>query len=281
MPPTQSPDVGGGPPDGKPPAPGPSPRRKRGAPPLGPDGRRVRFARRVAITGLCFGLVPCCPPTGFVGSMLGLLVLVRDRDRTLPAAIRRLATAAVLVGALGAMLNAWLVQRGLDTYGRQQEIVIRDLVATAFGVDPDGAGGTRPARDRSPAGSLEAFAAEPPVTPEAIAAFRAEVEAVYGTYEGVSFLSRSASGTTMRPIVEAAVRFDFERGEPLGTLVFTATPPRLPDIAPILRIRTILIDGPGADDIRFGPPIVTGDDGDAAAEQERAPENDAGGPAGG
>jgi len=203
---------------------------------------RVRRARRTAIAGLTVGLVPCCPPAGFAGSMLGLLVLLRDRDRILPRPVRRLAIAAVLVGAIGSMLNAMVLERGLAEVAKRQEADIRDRVAAVF--DRAGAGWPAPALETFAAGRDRPGAAD-------LEVFVDEVERRFGAYRGLRIVASGSGGTTMRPTREAAVRFEFERDEVLGSLTLIATP-ALP--LPRLSLWSITVE-PGAGEVlRLGPP---------------------------
>lgn len=164
---------------------------------------------RLAIAGLAFALVPCCPPSSLIGALLGVIAMRRWRMRGGSIAERRVAIAAVLIG-----VASTIVWSGL-------------LPATAAGMlkgmSPDISRETSTIVEAVRAGRdadvRRAWSPDPATYPtdEQLAACRAAFGDL-GAFRGFDVSSLSQGGPTMEPRLEAIGQMRFESDTLLGAV---------------------------------------------------------------
>lgn len=216
------------------------------------------------------GLVVCCPIVPqIVAVTLGVMALSRIRTAEAsggpPVGGRRLATAGILLGALGLVFQAFAVERISWTV---REGFDRDL--------RDGVGAVLAATDAAAARSaLDRLSASSGLSADEIVTFAAASRARFGEPDGVSIISQIPTGNAFRQEVSSAVVFGFlrdgRRQEQTGSVTAEVVTP-FGELLPSLRIVEISIDGGGPVPLRLGPPLPAGaDSGENAVQAPPAP----------
>jgi hypothetical protein len=220
-----------------------------------PEGGRDRTAAgppvsALAVTGLVIALVPCCPLTGLLGAVLGLLALRRIRlARAGPAARsgERLAMAAIVIGVASAMVWSVLTDQFVRGQEARQNEAMEHLVARV--VEAAVAGDA--------AAVLTAWSPTDAARPseDAVLAFGAAAADRYGPLQRIAFISIARRGSFFAPEVDASGVFHFERESPLGTARLEMKP--VPgSITPAFRMTSLTIEDRVRGDLTLGAPAA-------------------------
>jgi hypothetical protein len=171
---------------------------------------------RLAIAALVVALIPCCPLTGFLGALLGVISLRRIRRSGGRIGGTRVALAAVVAGAASAFIWTTLI----DNFVRTQETTQRDAAAGQIATLISAAQDDRldEARGAWP------DAADGAPTEEELAAFGRATLQRYGPFSRFAISSTTNSGTLFSPGLEVAGVFHFQHRSPLGSALFTVQP---------------------------------------------------------
>jgi len=211
-----------------------------------PAGPR-RAGPAIAVIGLVVAVVPCCPFTGLIGAMLGVLALRVLRghvDPPPPPIYRRLAIAAMIAGIVSALVWStafdWWRRGQVET---QQETMIEQMTAVIGGPDPGAGGAAEPGR-LWPGGATAGGGTTP--DDEEVREFRREVSTRYGDLDRVTIISTVHSGPFLNPVIEVACVFQFAGRSPLGSARFNLrVRPGGWKAVPVLRALTLEDDDAG------------------------------------
>jgi hypothetical protein len=214
---------------------------------------------RLAIVAMVLAVVPCCPLTGLLGSLLGLHALRRIRLAGGALGGRRLALAAVIVGAATAVVWAGLGEHVARLQEEAQtEALVAQIESAVRPIDPDDAD----AAARAEAAWSTTGDGRP--SDEERAAFRAAVAERYGRLERVSIVSLTQTASLAAPTAECAFSLHFrDRGMILGAARFEGEV-RFPLLVPIFRLTGLSIEDPEAGDLVIGLDLAPAGDGGAA-----------------
>lgn len=199
------------------------------------------------------GLVVCCPIVPqIIAVTLGVMALSRIRAAETaggpPIGGRRLATAGIVLGALGLVFQAFAIERISLTVREAFDRDLREGVGAVLAATDDAT--ARIALDRTSA-SAGLSAAD-------LVTFAAASRDRFGEPDGVSIISQIPTGNAFRQEVSSAVVFGFRRDgrrqERTGSVTAEVVTP-FGDLLPSLRIVEISIDGGDGDALRFGPPL--------------------------
>lgn len=206
-----------------------------------------------AIASLVTGLVVCCPIVPqIVAVTLGVMALSRIRAAETsggpPVGGRRLATAGIVLGALGLVFQAFAIERISLTV---REAFDRDL--------REGVGAVLAATDAAAArAALDRISVSAGLSAADLVTFAAESRAHFGEPDGVSIISQIPTGNAFRQEVSSAVVFGFRRDgrrqERTGSVTAEVVTP-FGEFLPSLRIVEIAVEGGDGDALRLGPPL--------------------------
>ena len=157
---------------------------------------------RLAVVSFVAAVIPCCPATGMLATLLGLMALRRIAASGGALGGRRLATAAALIGMASALLSMYGWNRLMLVYAEEQDRAARTVIESFITAAVDG-------RYDDARGAWE-----PEYAPDdaEIAAF-AEAVAELGGFERVNLTTKHmVTLTTMEGSVSYEGRQDFALG---------------------------------------------------------------------
>jgi len=163
----------------------------------------------LAIPGLVFALIPCCPPAGLLGAMLGIFAMRGVRLRPDLYTGRQIAIAAILIGCIHAIVTAGLLQSFAQRQQESQRRLAREMVRLVIAGDPS------PGSD--PASLFTSSAA---ITDHELQAFRAFLRERYGAFDFFTPAVVTPRGEMLRPQLDVAGSFTFDGRPVLGSVRF-------------------------------------------------------------
>lgn len=209
--------------------------------PPAPEGGSSLSA--LAVSALVVALVPCCPLTALIGAFLGLFAMRRIQRSGGRLRGNGIAMAAMVAGAVGAIVWAIAFERFALAQQDAQETAIAEQIG----------GILIAAQEGRPADVLAGWYPDATTpTAEEIIEFGAEVTTRYGDVDRFAVLSAVRSGPLMSPEIVVAGIYRSASEEPIGSARFRMI--LGVQLTPTFKPMQIVIEDPDRGDLVLGRP---------------------------
>jgi len=187
---------------------------------------------RLAIAAFASSSIVCLPPASALGIGLAIVALIRHARSPTPTRGRALALAAMVLGGVGLIGQALVMQWHHEVYHAGLDAAMVATLESAIVASVDG--------DATQVRQMwSASVGRPSV--EAVAEFGALIDERYGRVRAVSIVGRRPGRVGLTPTLEVGVTLTFERRTLVGGAVFGVLPTRVFG-QPEVRLRSMSID---------------------------------------